>query len=66
MINELNLAVTEHVEHAMTQEVHHEGRLNALHNACGRLDREGFLSELRHGKRPPESGSSEPGEWKHG
>ena len=71
MISERNPAVAEHVEHAMTQEVHHEGCLAELHNACGRLDREGFWwrptwSELRHGKRPPESVSSEPGEWKHG
>ena len=71
MISERNPAIAEHVEHAMTQEVHHEGCLAELHNACGRLDREGFWwrptwSELRHGKRPPESVSSEPGEWKHG
>ena len=71
MISERNPAVAEHVEHTMTQEVHHEGCLAELHNACGTLDREGFWwrptwSELRHGKRPPESTSSEPGEWKHG
>ena len=67
MVCERNSAVAEHVEHARTQEVHHELCLAELHNACGRLDREGFWwrptwSELRHGKRPSESVSSEPGE----
>ena len=38
-INERNPAIAEHVEHAMTQEVHHAGCLAELHNACGRLRR---------------------------
>ena len=71
MINERNPAIAEHVEHTMTHEAHREGCLAELHNASGRLDREGFWwrptwSELRHGKRPPDSVSSEPGEWQHG
>ena len=71
MINERNPAIAEHVEHTMTHEAHREGCLAELHDASGRLDREGFWwrptwSELRHGKRPPDSVSSEPGEWQHG
>ena len=71
MINERNPVIAEHVEHTMTHEAHREGCLAELHNASGRLDREGFWwrptwSELRHGKRPPDSVSSEPGEWQHG
>ena len=47
MISERNPAIAEHVEHAMTQEVHHEGCLAELHNACGRLDREGMANDLQ-------------------
>ena len=72
MISERNPAIAEHVEHAMTQEMHHKGCLAELHNACGRLDREGFwwqptcLVRVVAWQTTPESVSSEPGEWKHG
>ena len=72
MISERDPAVAEHVEHAMTHtKCTVKGVWPSIHDASGRLDWEGFWwrptwSELRHGKRPPDSVSSEPSEWQHG
>ena len=59
------------VELSMTHTAHLEGCLADLLDASNQLDREGFSwrpssHELRHGKRPPENLSREPGEWQHG
>ena len=55
----------------MARTMEGRGCMAELAAACSQLDREGFWwrpgwPELRQEKRPPESTTGEPGEWKHG
>ena len=73
MIGQRNPEVAETVVRTMEgeQQVPDGGCMAELAAASSQLDREGFWwrpgwRELRHGKRPPDSTTGEPGEWKHG
>ena len=62
--------MTEVVDQLSSQEPLH-GCLQELHDASVLLDMQGFQwrpswVELRDGKRPPEGGARDPGEWPHG
>ena len=73
MIVQRNPEVAETVVRTMEgeQQLPEGGCMAELAAASSQLDREGFWwrpgwPELRHGKRPPESTTGEPGEWNHG